>query len=288
MADTDDADETPTTIPNTTPQHVILFYMYHPLSADPGVTELYRKCIHDICSSLERSGHGRILVGCSKTEGIDGTLTGRYENMQAVTVALCSDTSQDTLEGTLRSTVDPYRQDSRVFFETIDEEELGMQADTDADDFEWSKTTTSHSDDPLFPDLNTKLVKELIRSGGAMADIGIEETSAGYLTPSEWHAALESKDVSDDNDTKSDTIIIDCHDTKEYEYTIGHFEVAVDPQTTTFAGFGKWVRDHQVELQDKKVLMHCTGGIRCEKASSFIRREVNGVQDAKHLKGGTQ
>jgi UPF0176 protein len=122
-------------------------------------------------------------------------------------------------------------------------------------DFKWSSATTN--DESLFPDLNIKLVNELIGTGGAMAGIPIDETAQGYLTPTAWHEELLSAQ------TASDTILIDCRNTKEHQ--IGHFVGALDPQTTTFQQFPKWVEDHEHLLADKKVRMFCTGGIRCEK-----------------------
>ena len=67
-------------------QHVILFYKYHPLSPDAQVTEIYRSSLERLCRSLALCG--RILVGCSRTEGINGTLAGEYSNVLAFTYAL--------------------------------------------------------------------------------------------------------------------------------------------------------------------------------------------------------
>lgn len=142
-----------------------------------------------------------------------------------------------------------FRVDSATFFRLIGEPELKFESPKD---FKWS---TAKRSDPLFPDLNIKLVSELIGTGGTLLDIPLEETARGYLTPHQWHDRLQQKD--------SDTLLIDCRNTKEYE--IGHFEGAVDPMTTTFSQFPKWVEDHKHEMIDKKVLMYCTGGIRCEK-----------------------
>ena len=81
-----------------------------------------------------------------------------------------------------------------------------------------------------------------------------------------------------------ETILIDCRNTKEFQ--IGHFPNAIDPNTTTFAQFPNWVQQNAGKLAHKKVLMYCTGGIRCEKASQYIRGQVDGVQSVQHLKGG--
>jgi predicted sulfurtransferase/23S rRNA-/tRNA-specific pseudouridylate synthase len=120
-------------------------------------------------------------------------------------------------------------------------------------------------------------VSELIGTGGKFADIAVEDTAKGYLTPKEWHDALVNRN-------KDESIVIDCRNTKECQ--IGHFQEALDPGTTTFAQFPKWVEDHAQDLKKKKVFMYCTGGIRCEKASAYIRTHVSSVGEVQHLQGG--
>lgn len=73
--------------------------------------------------------------------------------------------------------------------------------------------------------------------------------------------------------SNGDTVLIDCRNTKEY--AIGHFAGAIDPQTTTFAQFPKWVDQNKLLLENKTVLMYCTGGIRCEKVCCDCRTSVH-------------
>jgi UPF0176 protein len=72
----------------------------------------------------------------------------------------------------------------------------------------------------------------------------------------------------------------------DYEVAIGTFAGAVDPATPSFRDFPAWFRAHREELLAGKtrVAMFCTGGIRCEKSTSFLRAE--GVEEVYHLKGG--
>src|SRR5690606_39379087 len=70
----------------------------------------------------------------------------------------------------------------------------------------------------------------------------------------------------------------------DYEVSIGTFEGAIDPQTRTFREFPEYVRQQFDPQKHKKVAMFCTGGIRCEKASSFMLKE--GFEEVYHLKGG--
>jgi predicted sulfurtransferase len=241
-------------------QHVILFYKYHPLSPDPAVTKIYTDHLEQLCSSLTLSG--RILVGASRSEGINGNLAGSYTSVRAFTYALLGDVDNLSKECDAESkhAVEKFWAQTKKFFDGIGEQDLIMSS---PDDFKWS---CSSQVEPLFPDLNIKVVPELIGTGGVLSSIPLQETGKGYLTPMEWHEELSGLSQS-----STDTILIDCRNTKEY--TIGRFTGATDPQTTTFAQFPKWVDDHSQLLADKKVLMYCTGGIRCEKVRpSAIKR----------------
>jgi predicted sulfurtransferase/23S rRNA-/tRNA-specific pseudouridylate synthase len=273
------------TLAMTTPQqhHILLFYKYHPLSGDRTVTNIYRDALHNLCSALSLTG--RILVGVSRSsEGINGTLAGSQQSCLAFTVAMnasdnCvvveTDTQLQKLSSEQLETIRHFWLCSHEFFALIDEPVLTMNSN----DFKWSASTIDS--EPLFPDLNIKLTNELIGSGGVLSKITIADTGNGYLTPREWHDALTSGADAVGN---KDTIVIDCRNTKEYE--IGHFPNAVDPQTSTFSQFPKWVKDNAMLLANKNVMMYCTGGIRCEKASAFIRSAVPTVKDVRHLKGG--
>ena len=150
----------------------------------------------------------------------------------------------------------------------------------------------SEKDNGLFPDLQIKLVKEIIGTGGVLSSVSIQDTSKGYLTPKEWHEEMKRiKDHQDagggDSTSKDNTVLIDCRNHKEFE--IGHFDNALDPNTKTFEQFPRWVLENKSALKDKNILMYCTGGIRCEKASAYMRRELEAVSDrttVQHLKGG--
>ncbi|GAA0767666.1 UPF0176 protein [Erythromicrobium ramosum] len=95
-----------------------------------------------------------------------------------------------------------------------------------------------------------------------------------YVDPHDWNALIADPD----------TLVIDTRN--DYEVAVGSFAGAVDPQTPSFRDFPAWFRTHREELLagKKKVAMFCTGGIRCEKSTSFLRAE--GVDAVYHLKGG--
>jgi UPF0176 protein len=240
---------------NPPEKHIVLFYKYHPLSNDIDKTAVYRNALEKLCESLLLKG--RILVAHSESEGINGTVAGEYRNVRAFTYALLGETKMeahqnpnDLLDDSHLQILKEFWKRSDAFFAKIGQATLEMNS---PDDFKWSRSSGS---DPLFPDLNIKLVKELIGTGGVMAAIPLEETAKGYLTPQEWHKELQLAAG------KEDTVLIDCRNTKEWE--IGRFQGAMDPNTTTFSQFPKWVDEHRHMLANKNVFMYCTGGIRCE------------------------
>ena len=98
-----------------------------------------------------------------------------------------------------------------------------------------------------------------------------------YVDPADWNALIADPD----------TILIDTRN--DYEVAIGTFKGAIDPGTKTFRDFPAWFRENREMLlpEDgpaKKVAMFCTGGIRCEKSTAFLKAE--GISDVHHLKGG--
>jgi UPF0176 protein len=94
-----------------------------------------------------------------------------------------------------------------------------------------------------------------------------------YLTPREWHEMLKANPDMPVIDTRND-----------YETAIGTFKNAIDPKTKEFHEFPDFVEKHLNPAHHKKVAMFCTGGIRCEKASSYMLAE--GYEEVYHLKGG--
>ncbi len=126
-----------------------------------------------------------------------------------------------------------------------------------SEDFKWSSVEGSSED--LFPDLQIKLVKEIISTGGVLSSVSIQETSKDYLTPEEWHEEMKQLDSDGNEDKNKNTILIDCRNHKEF--SVGHFKNAIDPNTKIFAQFPRWVKENKSSLKDKKVLMYCTGGV---------------------------
>ena len=116
-----------------------------------------------------------------------------------------------------------------------------------------------------------RLKREIV----TMGEPAIDPLDAGhYVDPAAWNALIADPA----------TLVIDTRN--DYEVAVGTFAGAVDPQTRTFREFPAWFRAHRDELLagTRQVAMFCTGGIRCEKATAFLKAE--GVDDVFHLKGG--
>ena len=249
---------------------VILFYKYVPLSDDETKMGLLRDALEALCTSLNLTG--RILLGMSTdAEGINGTLAGRREDVVACTLALqgrAADAGSRPPDGVTneahQSILETFWQKSEEFARVASVPPLYLDT---PEDFKWS---TVQSSVPLFPDLNIKLVKEIIATGGKLSSVLLEDTRKGYLTPEEWHEEMKRLGESAKDGSNDDTILIDCRNHKEYE--IGHFEGALDPNTKTFEQFPRWVSQNKAGLQGKNVLMckcgcgNCYEGImRCTK-----------------------
>ncbi|PZN92126.1 MAG: hypothetical protein DCF31_17590 [Alphaproteobacteria bacterium] len=106
---------------------------------------------------------------------------------------------------------------------------------------------------------------------------GLDPGAVGaYVAPADWNALIDSPD----------TIVIDTRN--DYEVAVGSFAGAINPGTTAFRDFPDWFRANRDALfagrAAPRVAMFCTGGIRCEKATAFLKSE--GVADVFHLQGG--
>ncbi len=104
------------------------------------------------------------------------------------------------------------------------------------------------------------------------SDINPLETTGAYLSPKEFKDALLDED----------TVVLDTRN--DYEYDLGHFRGAIRPDIRNFRELPQWVRDHKEEFMDKRVVVYCTGGVRCEKFSGWMVRE--GYKDVGQLHGG--
>jgi UPF0176 protein len=121
-----------------------------------------------------------------------------------------------------------------------------------------------------FHRMKVRLKREIVTMG--QPDIDPLSDVGHYVAPEDWNALIDAPD----------TILIDTRN--DYEVEIGSFAGAINPETKSFSEFPDWFRDHRDELAGKTIAMFCTGGIRCEKATAFLKGK--GVEAVYHLKGG--
>ena len=255
---------------------VLLWYKYARLADPPGEAAAQR-------ALAARLGLlGRVLVAA---EGFNGTLSGPPDAVRAYVRAV--------------------RADARM-------------ADID---FKFSPAAGGHP----FPDLVVKEVAELVSSGGKFSQLQVPQeqyADAGdagalvgrHLAPQDFHAALQA--FYDDREAAAvkrrrlegvaaagearpgpleeeeepgalppeGPVLLDVRNKKEYE--VGRFRGAVDMKADTFSEIARWLEKHTEDLRGRPIMMYCTGGIRCEKASAFLRSQGEGFEDVTQLKGG--
>ena len=169
---------------------------------------------------------GTILLA---EEGINGTIAGSRDNIDALLAFLRADARLATLEH-----------------------------------------KESVSDEMPFYRMKVRLKKEIVTLG--VPGIDPNEKVGTYVTPENWNALISDPEV----------LVVDTRN--DYECDIGTFRGAVDPKTATFRDFPAYVRENLDPKKHKKVAMFCTGGIRCEKATTFMLEQ--GFENVYHLQGG--
>lgn len=115
-----------------------------------------------------------------------------------------------------------------------------------------------------------RLKKEIVTMG--VDGIDPNESVGTYVEPEDWNALVDDPDV----------VLIDTRN--DYEIEIGQFKGAIDPNTHSFREFPEYVAKHLDPQKHSKVAMYCTGGIRCEKSTAFLKQQ--GFKEVYHLRGG--
>jgi UPF0176 protein len=121
-----------------------------------------------------------------------------------------------------------------------------------------------------FHRMKVRLKREIVTMG--VENLDPVRDAGTYVEAADWNALIADPE----------TVVIDTRN--EYEVALGTFQRAIDPQTDSFREFPAWVDARSEDLRGRKVAMFCTGGIRCEKATAYVRSL--GVEDVFHLKGG--
>ena len=143
----------------------------------------------------------------------------------------------------------------------------GIRSLTGVTALDWK---TSHAETMPFLRMKVRLKAEIVTMGEP--DIDPLSIVGAYVEPADWNALISDPEV----------LLIDTRNV--YETRIGTFRGAIDPSTESFRDFPRYVRENLDPARHKKIAMFCTGGIRCEKASAFMKQE--GFEEVYHLKGG--
>jgi UPF0176 protein len=128
----------------------------------------------------------------------------------------------------------------------------------------------SYTDVPPFNRTKVKLKKEIVTMG--VEGIDPKRVVGTYVSPKDWNKLISNPEV----------LLIDTRN--DYEYQVGTFKNAINPNTESFREFPQYIKDHLNPEKHKKVAMFCTGGIRCEKSTAYLKEQ--GFDEVYHLKGG--
>jgi len=118
--------------------------------------------------------------------------------------------------------------------------------------------------------MKVKLKREIVTMG--VEGIDPRQVVGTYVAPKDWNALIADPDV----------VVVDTRN--DYEYELGSFEGALNPDTKSFREFPQYVADNMNPEKQKKVAMFCTGGIRCEKSTAYMKEQ--GFEEVYHLHGG--
>lgn len=139
-------------------------------------------------------------------------------------------------------------------------------------DFEGLDCKLSFATTPPFTRFKVRLKKEIVTMG--VDGLDPRHAAGTYVEAKDWNALIARDDV----------VVIDTRN--DYEVAIGSFEGAIDPNTETFRAFPGWADAtlSEIKSEAKKIAMFCTGGIRCEKATAYLKAQ--GFPEVYHLRGG--
>ncbi|WP_265029986.1 oxygen-dependent tRNA uridine(34) hydroxylase TrhO [Wolbachia endosymbiont (group A) of Philonthus cognatus] len=140
-----------------------------------------------------------------------------------------------------------------------------LRSDYRLRDLTWKESAAEYQP---FSKMKVKLKREIVNLGVGNLDISLK---GKYVDPEHW----------DDFTSQPDVLVIDTRN--EYEVKLGKFKNAINPHTQCFREFPQWTESFS-ESKDLKVAMYCTGGIRCEKSTAYMKSL--GFSDVYHLKGG--
>lgn len=187
-----------------------------------------------------------------------------YEALRAPLLDFCVDKG---IKGTLLLAQEGINGTVSGSREAIDDLLAYLQQD---DRFKGLSHKESEDETQPFYRMKVKLKKEIVTMG--VEGIDPKAIVGTYVKPKDWNALISDPEV----------VLIDTRN--NYEYSIGTFKGAIDPNTDTFREFPAYVEQNLNPQKHKKVAMFCTGGIRCEKSTAFLKQQ--GFDEVYHLEGG--
>ncbi len=154
---------------------------------------------------------------------------------------------------------------------TIEQTEKYIQAMNSDSRFSTMPFKIDYEDGHAFKKLHVRVKDELVNLG-LVNDVDPLKVTGNYLKPVEFFEHMQ-----DEN-----TIVIDARN--DYEFDLGHFRGAIRPDIKVFRDLPQWIEENNEILEGKKILTYCTGGVRCEKFSGWLKEE--GYEDVNQLEGG--
>ncbi|NJM76414.1 MAG: rhodanese-related sulfurtransferase [Acaryochloridaceae cyanobacterium RU_4_10] len=129
----------------------------------------------------------------------------------------------------------------------------------------------SYGEKPPFYRMKVRLKQEIVKMG--VPGINPTQMAGQYVKPEDWNALITDPEV----------VVIDVRN--DYEVGVGTFKGAIDPKTKCFSELPDWVKQEEALKDKPKVAMFCTGGIRCEKSTAFLRSQ--GFEEVYHWKAAS-
>mmetsp|Transcript_29663 Transcript_29663/g.58747 ORF Transcript_29663/g.58747 Transcript_29663/m.58747 type:complete len:276 (+) Transcript_29663:202-1029(+) len=249
-------------VPAEGPPHrsVLLYYRYFPddVLAATGADVSVQSLVSHQRTLCRRLGlRGRVLISA---EGINGTVSGADADVLRAYIGAMESTALGAC-GTV--------------------EEAGTEGPRPFAGVDW-KWSSAGGTRHIFPDLKVEPAKEIVSTGGSVSVRDVVEHGGTHLDPRQFHAMLTSRPPAD-----RPPVLLDVRNT--FEHAVGHFVGANgDPaeQPAAMTNFSTFEREYCKKnagaLADRTVMMYCTGGIRCEKASAALKK--HGVREVYQLR----
>jgi UPF0176 protein len=187
-----------------------------------------------------------------------------YENEQIPLLSFCKNLG---LKGTILIAKEGINSTISGTREAIDKLYTYLHSELNIKNLDYKE---SIADFQPFLRMKVRLKKEIVALGAG--EIDIEKFRGEYIEASDWDKFIEQENV----------ILVDTRN--NYEIILGSFKNAVNPFTDNFRKFPEWATKALSNNKDAKIAMYCTGGIRCEKSTAYLKQ--SGFKEVYHLKGG--